>query len=272
MAVFFLLFLSVFGCKEKTENTETVVIKKYKTVAEIPPPIGYTRDSVVTDSFALYLQRLELKEDNVVHLYNGKEKANQDAQYAVIKMDVGNRDLQQCADAIIRLRAEYFYARKEYSKIHFNFTSGERADYTEYAEGFRPVVLNNRVRWTKNAKKDYSYATFRKYLDVVFTYAGTLSLHNELKKAHLDELKPGDVFIQIGYPYGHAVIVVDVAVNKETGKKAFMLAQSYMPAQEIHILKNPEETNSPWYIDDFHYELATPEWTFKAIDLKRFQE
>ncbi len=27
--------------------------------------------------------------------------------------------VQQCADAAIRLRAEYFYGRKEYAKIHF---------------------------------------------------------------------------------------------------------------------------------------------------------
>jgi hypothetical protein len=42
------------------------------------------------------------------------------------------------------------------------------------------------------------------------------------------------------------MIVVDVAVNKE-GKKVFMLAQSYLPAQDIHIVKDPgNEILSPW--------------------------
>lgn len=35
----------------------------------------------------------------------------------------------------------------------------------------------------------------------------------------------------------HAAIVMDVAENAE-GEKIFMLAQSYMPAQDIHLLVN----------------------------------
>ena len=47
-------------------------------------------------------------------------------------------------------------------------------------------------------------------------------------------LQPGDVFIKGGSP-GHAVIVVDVAIYPQTGKTVFLLAQSYMLAQQIHI-------------------------------------
>jgi len=80
----------------------------------------------------------------------------------------------------------------------------------------------------------------------------------------------GDVFIQGGSP-GHCAIVVDMAENTTTGERLFMLAQSYMPAQEIHILKNLENHEiSPWYPLDFSGVLATPEWTFQADDLKRF--
>jgi hypothetical protein len=267
MVLFFYILIAIGACTPKTHE---IPDGNYKKVGDIPPPQGYMRDTAKADSFAVYLQGLDFKEDKTVYLYNGQKKANQDAQYAVLKMDVGTKDLQQCADAVIRLRAEFLFKQKRYKEIHFNFTNGERADYVGYAEGDRPIVLNNQVRWSRTATKDYSYKTFRKYLDMVFTYAGTMSLSAELKKITVDEIQPGDVFIQTGYPFGHAVIVIDVAVNKETGKKAFMLAQSYMPAQEIHVLKNPEKTNDPWFYNNFGYDLVTPEWVFKSVDLKRF--
>ena len=87
----------------------------------------------------------------------------------------------------------------------------------------------------------------------------------------MDDIQIGDVFIQKGNPYGHAIIVIDMAKNKKKGNKIFMLAQSYMPAQEIHILKNLNNSDlSPWYDTDFVDELLTPEWTFRKEDLKRF--
>jgi len=61
-----------------------------------------------------------------------------------------------------------------------------------------------------------------------------------------------------------------MAENAE-GKKIFMIAQSYMPAQDIHILKNFNDSNSsPWYSVDFGDSLITPQWDFYATDLKRF--
>ena len=86
-------------------------------------------------------------------------------------------------------------------------------------------------------------------------------------------LQPGDVFIKGGSP-GHAVIVVDVAIYPQTGKKVFLLAQSYMLAQQIHILVNPANRGlSPWYelSDNDEGKLYTPEWVFEKKDLKRFK-
>lgn len=49
-----------------------------------------------------------------------------------------------------------------------------------------------------------------------------------------------------------------------------MLAQSYMPAQDIHILKNPSRGEIPWYDVDFGSKLVTPEWVFDRGALRRF--
>lgn len=243
--------------------------------ARIAPPAGYKRTEVTSASFASYLRTLPLLPAGTkVLYYNGQEKRNQAAAYAVLDIDVGTKDLQQCADAVIRLRAEYLYANKEYDKMHFNFTNGFKAEYTKWAEGYRISVKGNNVSWYKARERDYSSKTFRAYLDVVFMYAGTLSLAKELVAVSYSSLSIGDVFIQGGSP-GHAVLVTDVAVNPQNGRKVFLLAQSYMPAQSIHILTNPTDRKlSPWYeleTSAGESKIYTPEWTFTRKDLKRFK-
>lgn len=237
----------------------------------VPTPPGFTRDEAESGSFTSWLRRLPLKPGRPqVHLHDGRLKGNQEAHAAVFDIDVGDRDLQQCADAVMRLRAEYLFARGQLDAISFDFTSGDEASYVRYRDGWRAAVDGNDVRWNKTATPNPDYQTFRKYMDLVFTYAGTYSLRKELTPvADVAEIQPGDVFIQGGFP-GHAVIVVDLARRAETGAVVFLLAQSYMPAQDIHLLRNPGSSLSPWYPADFGETLVTPEWTFTAGDLHRF--
>lgn len=232
------------------------------------PPDGYERTPAEPGTFAFYLRNLPLKPvGSPVHLFDGRKKSRQDVHAAVIDMDTGDRDLQQCADAIMRLRAEFLFGEKRYSDIRFNFTNGFPAEYAKWREGQRITVNGNRCAWRNTGRPSTSYEDFRKYLVQVFTYAGTLSLSKELSSKSIEKLEIGDVFIQGGSP-GHAVIVVDVAQHKNTGEKVFQLAQSYMPAQEIHVLKNPKDPAlSPWYRLDFGETLETPEWRFSKADL-----
>jgi hypothetical protein len=251
-----------------------LINKNEKTIEErFLLPEGYERTEADENSFSSYLRKLPLKPYNTeVRLYNGTLKSNQDVHMAVIDMGIGDRDLLQCADAIIRLKAEYLYQMQEYDKIHFNFTNGFRVDYSKWIQGYRVVVEGNRTYWKKTAAPSNTYDDFKDYLNLIYTYAGTLSLSKELKTIEYRDISTGDIFIQGGSP-GHAVIVVDLAINKATGKKIYMLAQSYMPAQEIHVLKNPENSNSPWYeLNPNDKIIQTPEWTFYSHDLKRFGE
>lgn len=235
-------------------------------------PEGFERVPVAEGSFAQYLRNLPLKpHGSVVHYYDGREKGR-DVYDAVIDMDVGERDLQQCADAVMRFRAEYLYNKGLYDKIHFNFTNGFMADYSKWRNGYRIAVEGNNAYWVKRAGYSEDYAVFRQYMDMVFAYAGTLSLSMELDKVSIEDMKIGDIFMKGALP-GHCVIIVDMAENKSTGEKIFMIAQSYMPAQDIHVLKNNRNNiMSPWYSSDFGEELNTPEWTFDKEQLMRFKE
>lgn len=245
--------------------------------ARIPAPPGYERIDADPDGFATWLRNLPVKPAGTpVRLFNGQPAPNQSGHVAVLDIDVGDKDLQQCADAVIRLRAEYLYNKQQNSRIHFNFTNGTTVEFTKWAGGIKPVIEGNTIVWTKphrNQVKDYSYENFRSYLEMVFTYAGTASLSQELTPVSPPKLMNiGNVFIQGGNP-GHAVIVIDMVENKRNGAKAFLLAQSFMPAQDIHVLRNtrPADTGIwPWYDLNFGPQLNTPDWKFNRADLKRF--
>lgn len=243
------------------------------SIGLIPTPDNYTRTPSQRDSFEEYIRALELSNDNKVYLYNGELKDYQGAQYAVLTMDIGKRDLQQCADAVMRIRAEYLYAQRMYDKIRFTFTSGDPAPYLRWMNGERPSIVRGRAVWRKTQKPDASYKTFRDYLTTIFRFCGTASLEKELiPVTSPHDIRIGDVIIKGGFP-GHAVLVVDKAIRKSDNAVVVMLAQSYMPAQSIHVLRNPANPKSPWYeVPANGGVLNTPEWTFNWSNLKRFQE
>ncbi|MEM6261205.1 MAG: DUF4846 domain-containing protein [Bacteroidota bacterium] len=256
--------------KASTESIIDTSGTQLKT--RVLPPTGFIRPSVEVTSFAAYLRNLPLKSHgSPVHLFNGNLKGRQDVHTAVFDVDIGSRDLQQCADAVMRLRAEYLWQKKAYDQIQFNFTNGFPATYSRWRSGERIRVTGSSVSWYDTGGPTTSYESFRKYLTMVFSYAGTLSLEKELTPVSVNEIRIGDVFIQGGSP-GHAVLVVDQAVHPQTGEKLVLLAQSYMPAQDIHVLVNPlREDVTPWFaLSDMTDAVLTPEWRFLPQDLRRF--
>ena len=64
--------------------------------------------------------------------------------------------------------------------------------------------------------------------------------------------------------------VVDAAINPQ-GKKIDLLAQSYMPAQDIHVVVNPAGGQlNPWYAADGKAFIKTPEWVFGTSNLRKW--
>lgn len=239
----------------------------------ITVPAGFQRVAVRPGGFADWLRHLPLKPPGApVRLHDGRLKARQDVHAAVVEIDVGVKDLQQCADAVIRLRAEYLYSVKQVRAIHFDFTSGDRIDFARWIEGWRPTVAGNKVGWRQHGERGASHAALQRYLETIFIYAGSYSLAREMVRVEAPaEIAIGDVFLEGGFP-GHAVIVVDLARHPADGRRIFLLAQSYMPAQEVHVLRNPRRPElDPWYLLTTEPELATPEWRFDRKALYRFE-
>lgn len=168
------------------------------------------------------------------------------------------RNLQQCADTILRLRAEHLWQSERHDQIGFHFTSGDRSTWPAWRDGERFRIQGNQVARYDGPARDNSRDTFRDYLAHLFTYAGTLSLSRDAHAVSADEpTQPGDFFLDPGSP-GHVVLVLDVAHNGD-GDRVALIGQSFMPAQEFHLVKGRD--GRIWFdLPQRGEHLDTPAW------------
>jgi hypothetical protein len=146
--------------------------------------------------------------------------------------------------------------------------------WKRWKSGWRTKIVKKNgldtYEWIKTAEFDDSYNNFRKYLFYIMMYAGTQSLSKDMTEIDLEEIGIGDAFVEGGPPgSGHGVIVLDMATDSK-GNRIMLLGQSYMPAQDFHILKNPNSALSPWFKVGFDDRLETPEWIFSKDHARRF--
>lgn len=254
---------------EKSKTDSILDPQGMSLESRIAAPAGYERTKAEPGSLSEFLRNYPLKEDgSPVLLYDGTLKRNQSSHIAVFDLPLENEDLQQCADSIMRIYAEYFWETKQYERIAFHFVNGFYAEYVKWRDGYRIQVDGNQAVWVKETSFDDSYETFQKYLRIVFAYAGTLSMEVESDAVSLPDVQTGDIFLE-NKGTGHVVMLVDLCENAR-GKKAFLLAQGFMPAQEFHVLKNPLHEEDPWYYEEeIEFPLHTPEYTFEEGSLCR---
>jgi hypothetical protein len=236
------MFSLILGCL--TEAGEPVVATPVAAPAAeqakltvkdaFTPPSGFSRVEVPPDSFKAYVRELALyPPDRKVLDYQGNVMAMPAVR--VVDMPVGNRDLQQCADSILRIRAEW--ERKVGKSPAFHYTSGDLSSWSDWSAGTRLKVSGNTVsRVAKAAAPDASDASFERWLFALFMYAGTRSLPLDTVAATLP-VQPGDLLVTPGSP-GHAVLVLDVAVGE--GGTKLLIGQGFMPAMDFHVVEAPE--------------------------------
>ena len=236
-------------------------------------PENFRRAYYKEHTFERYLQEYALKpfEAEIIN-YDGEPYIYQQGHVGILEIPVPKNGLQQCADALIRIRAEYLWDQNRKDEIGFNFTSGHFCSWKKYAEGYRPKVDGNKVTFSKTATVNTSKENFYNYLNLVYLYAGTFSLHHELDKIDSsNELEVGDMIVKPGFP-GHILMIVDKATNGD-GKNLFIFAQGNTPAQSVHVLKNLNDTAmSPWYDLEAATTLEIPTYYFDEIKFIRFKE
>lgn len=219
-------------------------------IGQIPVPAGYQRVLYPASHMATWLQQLPLHPPGTpVRLHNGQVKSFQNGHHAVLRLPIGNENLLQCADAAMYLRARYLYEKQPGTSIHFTDNTGKRH-----------VLPPNATQ-----------RAFQQYLRQVYSYCNTASLERDVTAIGYAQLQPGDLLLRGGFP-GHAAVVADMCVN-EKGDKLYLLLQGYMPAQDLHVLKNPMNDDlSPWYqLLPQAASITTPGYRFTPADARRFK-
>ena len=101
-------------------NEDSLTIK-----SRVKIPEGFTRVSYPKGSFQEYLRNYKLKPfGSKIINYDGSEYFWQSGHIGILEIPVTTNGLQQCADALIRVRSEYLWDNNRKDEIGFNFTSG----------------------------------------------------------------------------------------------------------------------------------------------------
>jgi hypothetical protein len=250
--LFLMLSLAVFSCG-KNPSSYTSNPDGAASIGEIAVPDGFVRVSVADSSFAAFLRCLPLKPTGTkLKNYDGTDSDKEYVSYAVVDLPLSG-ELEQCADVVMRLRADYLFSVGRFREIVFHDNSGK-----EYRFSTRPSMRN-----------------LSKYLAMVFDLCGTKSLRNELPVRSLKDISPGDVLVfesKKEGKLGHAVIVADVARNQDTGKIAVLLVQGTTPAVDIHVVRNVRNKSlSPWIIVDPRKGVVASKAKFAPDDLRTWE-
>src|SRR6185295_16535169 len=149
------LLFAISSCSAPENNNETRPTEKITGInpenirgISLPQGFNYVKDGdSIYSNWVLYLK---LKKNKTVYLYNGKLKSNQDVQYGVLNIDIGKKDLIQCADAAMKLRADHLFEKHLYNQIKFISTSGNELSFENWLKG---------MRWKVQGAKLVSYNT-----------------------------------------------------------------------------------------------------------------
>lgn len=224
-----------------------------KTIGKISTPWGFERVEVPEGSFGEFIREFPLKPiGSKMRYFDGRSAYFQNFAYAVLDLEMLSNH-EQCADAVMRMHSEYLWKQGRSREVTFNDYQGKAHRYSGSADR----------------------KAFEKYLCYIFDVSNTGTLRKQLSKKDLKDIQPGDVLV---YPAsnshrsGHAVLVADVAINKRTGQKAIMIAQSSTPAITMHIIRDMlHPITSPWVIiDDNTSRISISRISFSKDDLRRW--
>ncbi len=218
-----------------------------KTVGDISLPSGFQRIDTKEGSFSRYLRNLNLKEDGKVYSYRKKDLSHwYDSLGVIDKPLLFSDDLEQCADFSMRLWADYHKDSGKLKDLYLFHYDGRKNKFTE------------------------SQKTYVQFLRTAFASSNSHSLKQGGKKITKENLTSGDLFVQNeNGGIGHVSIILDESTNGK--ERLYLIAFSFMPAQEMHIEKAPSDRGkNGWFTYEGFIEHLKEKYPYGTPVLRRF--
>jgi hypothetical protein len=195
-------------------------------ISSIPVPNGYTRVNYERSSFSNYVQHLPLKSENRIFSHQNKDLTHWYESLGVIdKPLLFKDDLEQCADFTMRLWADYHKESGKLSTLFLFNYSGSKVYFKD------------------------SHLSYEKFLRKAFASSNSHSMKVGAKKISSAELVPGDLFVQNETGgIGHVSMILDHA-KSPSKPDLYLIAFSFMPAQEMHIEKAPANLGRQFWFE-----------------------
>jgi len=210
------------------------------------PPVGFQRILASPNSFGYWLRNLPLlPEGTPVKDYRSRIKvAPEDTILAaVVDYDIQGKKLEQCMDIIIRFRAEYLKSQKRVDEIAFYLPINYLLKWNDWKNGFRPIHRGSQINLLKNRSTDSSCNSFDEYLKEIFYHSNTQTAYFNYTRVQFEDIQIGDFIVKKG-SHGHAVLILDVAIDS-TGNKIALMGHGDTPARQFYILNYKKD--EPWF-------------------------
>src|SRR6187455_1760196 len=181
------LFFTISSCQDHDSNIERSQTEKItgintENIRGISLPQGFAYVGDGDSAYSNWLLDLKLKKSKTIYLYNGKLKSNQGVQYGVLNIDIGKKDLIQCADAAMKLRADHLFEKHLYDQIKFLTTSGNDLSFESWLKGMRWKVQGAKlVSYNIHKEEPNIQQEYNSFLEFAFSYCGTYSLSKQLR-------------------------------------------------------------------------------------------
>lgn len=226
-------------------------------VAVLPAPAGYTRILVPKGSYSEWVRYLPVKpKDSIVHSWKGRELWVPFLYvWRIIDLPLYfNEDLEQCADWALRLWFDYQLESGAGDRLWLIDYNGKKKTWGERKKASPNSSPKQFLRWAMSVANSHSQKK------------GLFAVPSER------ELLPGDLLVQNETGgIGHASIIFDVAENA-SGHRVYLIGFGFMPAQEAHIEKAPENRGEGgWFSIDGYRRYLKGRFSFGTPVLRSFE-
>jgi len=216
--------------------------------AVIPPPPGFDRlPASQLNLFSAWIVNLPLESENhPVVRWDNQILMPADSVAGIIDLGIATKN-QKNADLPLQILIEYLLMKGKLHDCPFILENGDTLTYRKWLSGKISTDARGNLIMKDTISRDDSEREFYRFLEFIMVRTEHRSLVDNLFEIDEDEVKPGDLYVQLNHDDtangGHAAIIFDVARGREDDDdRKFLVGWGGDPAQSLVVAR-------PWPVE-----------------------